>query len=129
MKHEQLLYKLLDGVAGHRQRDRNRLRAAQDPGGGSRTGVVSQLFDRESHPDRPWKGRGYGRIRLDESLARDLAGIMYDVVGERLTQLHDAKERGDDTTQLKQSLRRANAIRERVVNLISEQGWEDKTDD
>jgi hypothetical protein len=90
---------------------------------------VSQLFDRESHPDRPWKGRGYGRIRLDESLARDLAGIMYDVVGERLTQLHDAKERGDDTTQLKQSLRRANAIRERVVNLISEQGWEDKTDD
>jgi len=87
--------------------------------------TLSQLFDKQSHPDRPWNGRGYGRIRLDEGLARDLAGIMHDEVGRRLTELHAAKSSGADPLVPKLALRRANTIRERVVNLIREQGWED----
>lgn len=86
---------------------------------------MSKLFEKESHPDRPWSGRGYGRIRLDESLARDLYGIMYEVVNERLGLLHEAKRSGADTITLRASVKRANAIRERVKNLLAEQGWED----
>jgi len=86
---------------------------------------MSRLFDKQDFPDRPWVGRGYGRIRLDEGLAKDLAGIMHDEVGRRLTELHAAKNSGADLLSPKLALRRANTIRERVTNLIREQGWED----
>ena len=86
---------------------------------------MSRLFDKQAFPDRPWTGRGYGRIRLDEGLAKDLGGIMYDEVGRRLVELRTAKEQGLELHPYKLALKRANAIRERVTNLIQEQGWED----
>jgi hypothetical protein len=86
---------------------------------------MSELFDRQVFPDRPWKGRGYGRMRLDEPHARDLLGIMHDVVHERLHEYHQAK--GSDTElAAKFALRRATELRKRVRNLIVEQGWQDK---
>jgi hypothetical protein len=86
---------------------------------------MSRLFDKDAFPDRPWVGRGYGRIRLDEALARDLAGIMHDEVGRRIKEHHDIKNAGGDPLTSKLALKRANTIRERVINLIHEQGWED----
>lgn len=87
---------------------------------------MSQLFDRQANPDRPWTGRGYGRIRLSEPLAKDLAGILHDEIGRRLREFHEAKETGEDATISKLALKRASTIRERVVGLIREQGWEDE---
>ena len=86
---------------------------------------MSQLFDRQAFPDRPWSGRGYGRIRLDESLTRDLWGIMHDVIKQRLEEVHEAKRTDGNVVAAKQSLKRANAINDRVKNLMREQGWED----
>lgn len=85
---------------------------------------MSELFDKNVFPDRPWTGRGYGRIRLDEPLAHDLNGIMYEVIRERLNAYHEAKNRGGDPVVEKLALRRASKIKERVYNLIHEQGWD-----
>ncbi len=86
---------------------------------------MSRLFDKDNFPDRPWVGRGYGRLRLDEPLAKDLRGILHDEVGRRLQEMHDIKNAGGDPIVAKLALRRANTIRERVTSLIREQGWED----
>lgn len=84
---------------------------------------VSKLFDKQVFPDRPWNGRGYGRIRLDEGLAKDLSGVLYEEVHRRLGDLHDAKAKGEGEEEARLAVRRAVQLRDRVNNLIEEQGW------
>lgn len=84
---------------------------------------MSELFDKQVFPDRPWHGRGYGRLRLTEPLAHDLYGIVTDEVRRRLSAYHEAKAKGDPTVE-KLALKRASSIKERLQGLINEQGWE-----
>lgn len=90
---------------------------------------LSSLFDKKVFPDRPWSGRGYGRLRLDEPLARDLHGIMYEEVRRRLNEYHEIKAAGGDVVAAKLALNRATKIRQRVKGVIVEQGWEDRAED
>ena len=89
---------------------------------------MSELFDREAHADRPWTGRGYGRLRLDENHFEDLYSILSEELDRRLTALREAKEMELDRNEIqirKFAANRVRQMRTRVFGVIQEQGWQE----
>lgn len=84
---------------------------------------MNKLFEKDTFPDRPWVGRGYGRMRLDEALAKDLDGILYDEIQRRLEDVAYAQKHNGNVANAKHALKRVNALKERTRNMIREQGW------
>jgi hypothetical protein len=74
-------------------------------------------------PDRPWVGRGYGRLRVDEPHAKDLLGIVNDELGRWIAAHKEAKLNGRDANAAKFAMRRASRLRDGVKAIIVEQGW------
>jgi hypothetical protein len=69
--------------------------------------------------DRPFDARPYGRVRMNEAMAREAARIFRDEI-ERLLEVKHSEATGPS---VRHSLRNTEKLLQNVVGMMEEKGW------